>query len=425
MKIRRRNLLIVIGFAIAAVLLLALWREREPRYEGKSLSQWMATIDRGGALEAQEKGEQAIRQIGTNGTPFLLRWIQYQERPWRTHVANFCGRLPGKPGEIAYNFIHGNGQQRQSDAFNALYTLGPLAEPAIPILTKQLREPTPISDPAASILVHIGDAALPPILTIITNAAESPTLRQLLINNAHFSWTQFTQTNLLQSALVQCLDDQNFEVAVSAAGVICNHKPQHERAMRVLTRGVESAMKRPHQIAVRYIRAHLGKIPTDNVLRYLQDTNSPFSPYAAEALGELAQKEPSPQSFLPALTNALHDPRPQVRSSCANALGDFGAKAEPAVCALLDALSDSDLFVRSAATNSLFRIPAYAIFRDLAMMEQYGIRPSAADIHYRGFFNYPPGPPLSRLMEHPDPRIRQMATNAFQKLRQNNSQNQR
>jgi HEAT repeat protein len=423
MKLRRRNLLVLLGFAIAAALLLTLWREHEPRYQDKSLSQWAHIINRGPGDDDRQKAEHAVRQIGTNGLPFLMRWIQYERRPWRTRLALLCFKLPEPLGSTARDLILGSGEQMQYDAFCALHALGPLGEPAIPILARQVRDLN-VSDSAAWALANIGDAALPPILTIITNAAEPPGLRMHLMNSAYFSWAQFTQTNAIQSTLAQCLDDQNAEVATCAAGVICNHNPADEHAMRVLTRGLESAMQHPHQIAVRYVRAYLAKIPTTEALQYLQDTNSSLSPYAAEALGELAQKENSVLLILPALTNALHDSRHLVRSYCAMSLALFGDKAEPAVPALLDAFSDPDFFVRSAATNALFRIPAYSVLRDLAMMERYGIRPSAADIHYRGFFKYQPSSPLAHLLEHRDPRIREMATNAFRELKENGARNE-
>src|SRR6266498_4012788 len=96
---RRRKLWFLLGCAIAAVLLLTLWHEREPRYNGRSLSQWAALLDPvdRDEVERAQQADVAIRQIGTNGLPLLLRWIQYQERPWRTRTANFVGRLPGKP----------------------------------------------------------------------------------------------------------------------------------------------------------------------------------------------------------------------------------------------------------------------------------------------------------------------------------------
>src|SRR5260370_33946332 len=60
------------------------------------------------------------------------------------------------------------------------------------------------------------------------------------------------------------------------------------------------------------------------LVQYLQDTNSPLSLYAADALGTMAQINAKlPENVLPALTNSLNDLRPKVRLNAAAALGYF------------------------------------------------------------------------------------------------------
>jgi HEAT repeat protein len=61
------------------------------------------------------------------------------------------------------------------------------------------------------------------------------------------------------------------------------------------------------------------------------------------------------------LTNQLKDPDAQQRAKAARKLGKMGRKAEPAVPALIDTLSDDDVNVRVAATWSLGRLGAVSI----------------------------------------------------------------
>ena len=56
-------------------------REREPEYGGKRLSEW---VDRysGEFGDLTWEADRAIRQIGTNGIPCLLKWLGYETPTW-------------------------------------------------------------------------------------------------------------------------------------------------------------------------------------------------------------------------------------------------------------------------------------------------------------------------------------------------------
>src|SRR5437899_940581 len=68
------------GRAIASVVLLAVvafaaffaLRPREPVYQGKRLSEWLADLNCAGRGQINQEAENAIRQIGTNALPFLV-----------------------------------------------------------------------------------------------------------------------------------------------------------------------------------------------------------------------------------------------------------------------------------------------------------------------------------------------------------------
>jgi hypothetical protein len=89
---KRRRLFIIISASIAAVILgFLLWPdEREPVYNGVPLSKWLERYKDGNNVEAT----QALRHIGTNALPFLLRWIQYETPGWRNFLNNLQARLP-------------------------------------------------------------------------------------------------------------------------------------------------------------------------------------------------------------------------------------------------------------------------------------------------------------------------------------------
>jgi len=86
--IRKRLLwvaLIAAGCAIVFVVGALTTREREPEYGGKKLSEWAKifseAVESTGRLNEAQQAAEAIRAIGTNGVPHLVRWTVYRGPP--------------------------------------------------------------------------------------------------------------------------------------------------------------------------------------------------------------------------------------------------------------------------------------------------------------------------------------------------------
>jgi hypothetical protein len=102
---RRRKLLILAAIIVTAVLVMVLLSgEKEPEYQGKKLSEWTGLIKpfagntqisyldlRGRSTEEMEK---AIRGMGTNALPCLVRWVGYEAPGWRRWMSQSCTNLP-------------------------------------------------------------------------------------------------------------------------------------------------------------------------------------------------------------------------------------------------------------------------------------------------------------------------------------------
>jgi hypothetical protein len=66
------------------MLAFLVWpREREPEYKGIPLSKWLENYKWDDAEFAR-----AIKHMGTNALPFLIRAAKYEEPRWRTWVAH-------------------------------------------------------------------------------------------------------------------------------------------------------------------------------------------------------------------------------------------------------------------------------------------------------------------------------------------------
>src|SRR6185436_14560086 len=73
---------------LLVMVTVSFFRERESSYNGRALSDWIKILSKrdGSDLETA-RAESAIRQIGTNAIPWLLKWIEYEDSPrqaeWR------------------------------------------------------------------------------------------------------------------------------------------------------------------------------------------------------------------------------------------------------------------------------------------------------------------------------------------------------
>lgn len=140
---RRRVIVIVAGSAVAVVAVaLAFPRDREPEYNGMKLSSWLAIASLG-VSAGDSQCAQAVRQIGTNALPFLLKWIRYERSPWQDRLLTRFDKLAPRLRRSAIRaWLSGERQWLRAHAVEwGFYILGADAAPAIPGLVEVLNEP--------------------------------------------------------------------------------------------------------------------------------------------------------------------------------------------------------------------------------------------------------------------------------------------
>ncbi|HSH16827.1 MAG TPA: HEAT repeat domain-containing protein [Verrucomicrobiae bacterium] len=205
MESRKRNRLLL-ALAGTALLLLILYLgtagEREPTYEGRPLSEWISiygenVLNRGSGFhdKEQDAAANAIRAIGTNGLPFLIKWIAYDPGTLRLHVwtreDTFANWLRGR--SIVHQWLFG-GSARAYSSQSAFEVLGDQAIPAIPKLHRIActagRSETQMA--AVTCLFNIGPAATAALTNVLTTTGIvgepyiRTRLRQLGANSAPF-----------------------------------------------------------------------------------------------------------------------------------------------------------------------------------------------------------------------------------------------
>ena len=140
----------MVAGVVAAVVVAVVWpREREPEYGGKKLSEWLTQYSKGVSREglAPEAREAAgaVRHIGTNALPWLLRWVRYEQPRWQGMVYSLMEKMP-PPLRIRFLMkrLDPFGAERPYTlAIFAFGILGEQASPAVPELERLMNDPKP------------------------------------------------------------------------------------------------------------------------------------------------------------------------------------------------------------------------------------------------------------------------------------------
>jgi hypothetical protein len=135
----RLRLIFFAALVLIAVVFFCVFRNREPSYGGKSLSYWVDHFiepqprNAGAGVvwaENPEAGD-AIRHIGTNAIPYLLKLMSYRSKPpfWRTTWYEMLATVFGKPRDHTEEDY-----RRDSRRDNAAKACGVFGPDALPIL---------------------------------------------------------------------------------------------------------------------------------------------------------------------------------------------------------------------------------------------------------------------------------------------------
>jgi HEAT repeat protein len=298
----RRTVLVGSAAAVlSVVLLLVLSPQREPRYQGRTLSEWLVQVqtnltpidreilrsgeERPGGYSSEAQGPiNAVREIGARAVPELLGWIKRPAPLLDEELRVFRRLVPGGAAKSV------PARNRADLAVFGFRLLGPRASVAASELARLMKARNvsqQTRESAMAALAELGPAGLVPLL----DAFADPYQPGRRLAATHIGSMHHLGTNA------------------------------------------------PLAVAL--------------LVRLLKEADEQIAGRAATALGDLALE---PALSIPGLTNALADPRPFVRVSAISALWHYRLEAQPAIPALTRALTDPKLQVRVAATNALSEI---------------------------------------------------------------------
>jgi HEAT repeat protein len=236
----------------------------------------------------QAEAADAVRQIGAQAVPTLLRGIDSEFPLWKLKLAMVRDKLPRpiQGGHFVDWWLIGADNYRVLHALTGFSLLGPTASPAVPELTRRMNTRTSRSGWWAILaLAKIGKDGIQPLLTAL---ADTNALNRVLVARSMDEAIRNQGTNVLPAiqVLAKCVSDHDPGVASWSA------------------------------ITLGFLVAE-PKISVPALIDGLSDLRADIRARSGEALGHFG---PTALSAVPALLVDLNDPDRFVRTSVTNAL---------------------------------------------------------------------------------------------------------
>lgn len=226
----RKRLSILIPVLLVVILAgICIWIVHsagpQPVYQGKPLDYWLTGFDFANSRGAKpqeppppswnEAGE-AVRQMGTNAVPTLLRMLQARDSKFKDSVISLLRKQHiFKPPEAAV--------KKNIKALHAFTALGPKGAPAVPALIKMYEQDSSSfsQQGVPMMLANMGSAAEPAIPLLVGATTHT---NEYVRNNAIFALGGLhMEPKLVVPALIRCLNDSNAMVQAQAAGALASY----------------------------------------------------------------------------------------------------------------------------------------------------------------------------------------------------------
>lgn len=281
----------------------------EPMYEGRSLMEWAPGVT--AADDAtREASLRALRTLGTNAVPALIRIVQERESALSPVWRQVETRLPARARRwFGLTLRADQALQRRATAIRALGALGPAAAAAADTLGRALRDPSAeIYIPAASALGAMGRPAAKPLATALLDAPD--TVKPLILT---------------------ALAGLGPEAAEALPAV-----------MRVLVGGGHPQLP----VLVGHVLRGIGPNSLLPLLRVFANPEANARQRAAATLTELCDQD---YRFLSLVTGQFHQQDAAIRRELIQVIGQWKPEQRPVLTTMARALQDADPEVRKYA----------------------------------------------------------------------------
>ena len=199
--------------------------EREPSYQGRSLSSWLHIYSTSVSQPERNEARQAILQLGPNAIPSLMRWMRYSPSAWKRISIPVFQALYRSPAKVIVPdaLIIDNSAYLAEKAALGFELLGHTAEPALPGLAELASDSSHPERSARAMrtlitMRPVGNSAIRQVLSGAVSQTRLNTLRY--IAGVHDQ----SMTRDLLPDLIQCLRGSDGQVARCAAFIITEQK---------------------------------------------------------------------------------------------------------------------------------------------------------------------------------------------------------
>jgi len=228
------------------------------------------------------EAEGAVRHIGKESLPWLVRWLGYEPPAWRQKLSNVLGgwRMPFKESIMR---LVGVDDYKVWQGLAGFEILGSEAAPAIPDLARMLRVSSSRlwsrADAAFLALMDVGRDGLPPLITALAD----PASRNRVETIVHFrSFNLGTNGWFAAPVLMKCVTDSDRQVAEAATWTLTDLGLPAETVLPVIKGAVLDRRSTVRNVAVQAL-GRLGKqaLPCTELLYNCFNDIDPFVREAA------------------------------------------------------------------------------------------------------------------------------------------------
>jgi HEAT repeat protein len=361
----RRILLVSASLAVACILTMVLWpAEKEPVYEGKKLSAWVQQLNNplgewGTATETIEAGN-AIRSLGTNALPLLLRWVAYDPAPAKRATYRLLK-------DWRFDSPSRSLQRQETRSGNAVAAFRCLGSNAISVLPQLNQIMTNSSSRESSFrardsLAFMHEPALPYLLTAFTNRQ----FRYRYDLPGLFSFMPALGTDVKPAipVLIASLKDPDTyttEVSARALGSLGRQDVESETILPALIEATRDP-RQPVRVQAVIALSDMRKPSLAIAQTLINKMDDPAAEVVSYAIRLSPGFESESDLLIPAIVKRLK-PSDSIRiRTQLDALAHFGRAARPAIPAILKIMDNpSSPSVWIAASNALYRIDPQAL----------------------------------------------------------------
>jgi hypothetical protein len=194
---RIRGFLIISALLVVGVIGINIYRGREPRYQGRTLTGWIdealtaRTNSNHNLWDARkwQTAKEAVGNIGTNAIPSLLKWVTAEDSKPKAAVISWIN-------SHAFHLHLRSANERQMEAYCGIRLLGAKAKPACPLFLQWTYDPDRLVRRRGLVCLVNSKADKQTLLPVFQRLITDPDkgIRQITAYQFHYNYHEEAKT---------------------------------------------------------------------------------------------------------------------------------------------------------------------------------------------------------------------------------------